>query len=159
MRMNDLDTRRRDRRDRRDRDVRKNRDRAMGRWTTRAKTPEDGRETTETSPSSQRLDKASSSTKSGGWLSRAFAKATGRTSGKGGRGTREERTASVTSGATARGVAMGEEVEGTAAAATKAGERVDAREGRGTGANGTTKKMRVEDFEPLKLIGRGAFGA
>ncbi len=136
----------------------------MGRWTTRAKTPEDGRETTETSPSSQRLDKASSSTKSGGWLSRAFAKATGRTSGKGGRGTREERTASVTSGATARGVAMGEEVEGTAAAAaaaTKAaaGERVDAREGRGTGANGTTKKMRVEDFEPLKLIGRGAFGA
>ena len=134
----------------------------MGRWTTRAKTPEDGRETTETSPSSQRLDKASSSTKSGGWLSRAFAKATGRTSGKGGRGTREERTASVTSGATARGVAMGEEVEGTAAATTTkaaAGERVDAREGRGTGANGTTKKMRVEDFEPLKLIGRGAFGA
>ena len=70
----------------------------------------------------------------------------------------------MTSGATARGVAMGEEVEGTAAAAaaaTKAaaGERVDAREGRGTGANGTTKKMRVEDFEPLKLIGRGAFGA
>ena len=134
----------------------------MGRWTTRAKTPEDGRETTETSPSSQRLDKASSSTKSGGWLSRAFAKATGRMSGKGGRGTREERTASVTSGATARGVAMGEEVEGTAAATTTkaaAGERVDAREGRGTGANGTTKKMRVEDFEPLKLIGRGAFGA
>ncbi len=67
--------------------------------------------------------------------------------------------ASVTSGATARGVTMGEEVEGTTTAAARAGERVDAREGRGTGANGTTKKMRVEDFEPLKLIGRGAFGA
>ena len=126
----------------------------MGRWTSRAKTPEEGRETTETM--SQRSDETSS--KSGGWLSRAFAKATGRTSGKGGRGTREERTASVTSGATARGVTMGEEVEGTTAAA-RAGERVEAREGRGKGANGTTKKMRVEDFEPLKLIGRGAFGA
>ena len=66
--------------------------------------------------------------------------------------------ASVTSGATARGVTMGEEVEGTTTAA-RAGERVEAREGRGKGANGTTKKMRVEDFEPLKLIGRGAFGA
>merc|ERR1719409_2565685 len=53
---------------------------------------------------------------------------------------------------------MGEEVEGTAATTTKAGERVDAREGTGKGARGTTKKMRVEDFEPLKLIGRGAFG-
>jgi len=126
----------------------------MGRWTSHAKTPEEGRETTETS--SQKSDKASS--KSGGWLSRAFAKATGRTSGKGGRGAHEERMASVNSGATPRAMTMGEEVEGTTTAA-RAGERVEAREGRGKGANGTTKKMRVEDFEPLKLIGRGAFGA
>ena len=66
--------------------------------------------------------------------------------------------ASVNSGATPRAMTMGEEVEGTTTAA-RAGERVEAREGRGKGANGTTKKMRVEDFEPLKLIGRGAFGA
>ncbi len=128
----------------------------MGRWTTREKTPEERRETTETS--SQKSDKTSSS-KSGGWLSRAFAKATGRTSGKGGRGVHEERIASVNSGATARAVTMGEEVEGTTTTTARAGERVEAREGRGKGANGTTKKMRVEDFEPLKLIGRGAFGA
>ena len=49
-------------------------------------------------------------------------------------------------------------VEGTTTAAAAAGERVDAREGTGKGARGTTKKC-AEDFEPLKLIGRGAFGA
>ena len=128
----------------------------MGRWTSRAKTPEEGRETTGTT--SQRSDEAAS--KSGGWLSRAFAKATGRTSGKGGKDGREERRASVHSEATPRGMTTGRGVEGTTTAAA-AGERVEAREGGGKGANanGTTKKMRVEDFEPLKLIGRGAFGA
>ena len=118
----------------------------MGRWTSRAKTPEEGRETTGTT------------SQSGGWLTRAFAKATGRTSGRGGRDGREERKAFVHSGATPRGMTTEGGVEGTTTAAA-AGERVDAREGTGKGARGTTKKMRVEDFEPLKLIGRGAFGA
>ncbi len=127
----------------------------MGRWTSRAKTPEEGRETTGTT--SQRSDEAAS--KSGGWLTRAFAKATGRTSGRGGRDGREERKAFVHSGATPRGMTTEGGVEGTTTAAAAVGERVDAREGTGKGARGTTKKMRVEDFEPLKLIGRGAFGA
>ena len=61
----------------------------------------------------------------------------------------------------ARTRGRGGEGEGSASAGTTAkGEGVEARGVRpGKGANGTTKKMRVEDFEPLKLIGRGAFGA
>ncbi len=71
-------------------------------------------------------------------------------------------TSGVTPRASSRGTTTVKEGEGTATAATtaKEGESVEARVVRpGKGANGTTKKMRVEDFEPLKLIGRGAFGA
>ncbi len=78
----------------------------------------------------------------------------------------EERGASsVTSGVTprtsSRATTTVKEGEGTTSEAAPAAtdEGVEARGVRGKRANGTTKKMRVEDFEPLKLIGRGAFGA
>jgi hypothetical protein len=130
------------------------------------KAPEERTETSETSSKSEKSsEKSEKASKSGGWLSRAFAKATGRTSGRGGRGVHEERKTSVTSGVTSRTSSRAtttvKEGEGSAAEATTAArdQGVEARGVRGKGANGTTKKMRVEDFEPLKLIGRGAFGA
>jgi len=68
----------------------------------------------------------------------------------------------VTPRASSRAMTTVKEVEaasGTTTTTAKEGESVEASGARGKGANGTTKKMRVEDFEPLKLIGRGAFGA
>jgi len=131
--------------------------RAMGRWTrTGRDAASSSRETTN--------GKIPSEKKSDGWFSRAFAKATGRASER----ERKERTAAE------RTVVE----DGTAVA--RVGRRMEETRlddgGGGGGGGGETKdddangggvgkaavaakKMRVEDFEPLKLIGRGAFGA
>lgn len=81
------------------------------------------------------------------WFSRAFSRASkskeGRTVKK---SERERAVEAVEAAAAARGGAAREADAARADAATELGR--DAK-----------RRMRVEDFEPLKLIGRGAFGA
>lgn len=101
-------------------------------------------------------------------MSRAFAKATGRASGRGDkeRGKTGAGTGGTTveDGSSAAVESVGRRMEGTRlvdgrATTTEAAKRDDdATSGGGVGKS-AAKKMRVEDFEPLKLIGRGAFGA
>ena len=130
----------------------------MGRWT---RTGRDAASSSCETPNG----KIPSEKKSDGWFSRAFAKATGRASERERKErTPAERTVVEDGSAVAR---VGRRMEET---------RLDGGGGGGGGEGGATKdddangggvgkavaaakKMRVEDFEPLKLIGRGAFGA
>mmetsp|Transcript_3868 Transcript_3868/g.14001 ORF Transcript_3868/g.14001 Transcript_3868/m.14001 type:complete len:109 (+) Transcript_3868:230-556(+) len=106
---------------------------------------------------------------SNGWFSRAFRSATGRSS----KATTTGANGSPTGAVVPDVDALTREFELRARAATSSGRNIPSATGEGSGATVSgaatmstggvgsdgTRKMCVEDFEPLKIIGRGAFGA
>ena len=87
------------------------------------------------------------------WFSRAVAKMSSKTQ----RASKAQRAASEREG----GMTTGDARARTEASAGEATTTTTSDDDDGTtqAQQGTGKRMCVEDFEPLKLIGRGAFGA
>ena len=105
---------------------------------------------------------------SNGWFSRAFRSATGRSSKAATSGaaapppdvdalTREFETRARAATSSGRNIPGGPAAATLTTPATTTTEAIAP--GAGVGGKNDARKMCVEDFEPLKIIGRGAFGA